>query len=165
MHMPPRLWFTAIGLVLVLALGRAIAAEPVSGTYIRTDRIRDESASKKVYETAQSKMVVSIKDANTFNFDMRIIGGNLHSCSLSGVAKRRGASFEYRETEETFAAPDDCVLKFVFEERSVRLDDEAGNCRDHCGARATFHGQVLSLPKAARKANDTVETDAKLPPI
>jgi uncharacterized protein len=121
----------------------ATSAEPVSGTYTYATSIRDWSTIKETYRLAESSMTLSLKDKNTFHFDLQIMGGNYHTCSLSGVAVRRGRFWEYRGTKPLFDNPEDCILKFWFEGNSVRLECDGGLCRNACGARAGFDGRVL----------------------
>lgn len=137
------------------------AAEPVSGTYSRTDVIRDWSAAKETYGRAESKMTLTMKDKNSFEFDLSIVGGNFHTCTLSGIAVRRGPFFEYKGLEPIFASPDDCVLKFWFQRNTVRLEHDPGKCRAPCGERAIFRGAVLYRSGAIGKANLTIDTNAR----
>jgi uncharacterized protein len=129
------------------------AAEPISGTYSRSDLVRDWSASGETYFRAESEMVLSMKDKNTFHFDLGLVGSNFHTCTLSGLGVRRGPFFEYRGTKPIFDAPEDCVLKFWFQEDSVRLEHEPGKCGNACGARARLDGAVLFRSGAIPKAN------------
>lgn len=136
-------------------------AEPVSGTYSRTDVIRDWSAAKETYGREESKMILTMKDKDTFEFDLSIVGGNFHTCTLSGVAVRRGPFFEYRGQEPVFASADDCVLKFWFQRNTVRLEHDPGKCRAPCGERAIFRGAVLYRSGAIGKANLTVDANPR----
>jgi hypothetical protein len=90
-----------------------------------------------------------------------IVGGNFHTCTLSGVAVRRGRFFEYKGTEALFEPPDECVLKFWFQGNSVRLEHKAGACRAPCGQRAGFDGAVLYRSGAIRKVNPSVNPDRR----
>lgn len=127
--------------------GTITAAEPVSGTYARTDLIRDMSVPKETWEYAESTMNLSMKDKNTFTFDLYIYGGGFHTCELSGLAVRRGRFFECRvegpwslfEGDE----PGDCILKFSFQGDFVRLEDETGKCRHFCGQGGWFDGVMM----------------------
>jgi uncharacterized protein len=122
--------------------GTVTAPKPVSGAYARTDLIRDMSAPKETWEYAESTMNLSMKDKNTFEFDLEIYGGGFRTCELSGLAVRRERFFECRiegpwslfEGDE----PGDCVLKFSFQGDFVRLEDETGKCRAFCGQGASF---------------------------
>jgi uncharacterized protein len=127
------------------------AAEPVSGPYSHSRPVRDWSVAKETYGLAESKMILSMKDKNTFHFDLGIVGGNFHTCTLSGLAVRRGSFFEHR-SESLMETPGECVLKFWFRGNSVRLEDDTGACRGTCGQRATFDGAVLYRSGAIQKA-------------
>jgi uncharacterized protein len=134
--------------------------KPVSDTYSRTDFMRDWSAVKETYKRAESKMILSVKDKNTFQFDASIVGSNLHTCTLSGLAVRRGPYFEYVGNEPMFTAPDDCVLKFWFQGDSVRLEHAPGKCRGPCGEHTMFGGAVLYRSGTIRHVTPTVVPDA-----
>ena len=131
------------------------SGKPISGTYSRTDFIRDWSVPKETYRRAESKMILVKKDKNTFQFDVSIVGDNLHTCTLSGKAVRRGPYFEYKGAEPMFTDPEECVLKFWFQEDFVRLEHASGKCRSSCGQRAMLSGAILYRPGTILDADPT----------
>ena len=123
--------------------GTGTAAEPVSGIYSYAYCITHWSLEEGTNDFAESSMTLSLKDKNTFHFDLQIMGGNYHTCTLSGTAVRRGRFWEYRGTKPLFDNPKDCILKFWFQGNFVCLKHETGKCRGPCGQRASFLGVIL----------------------
>ena len=113
------------------------------------------SVRNETWEYAESTMDLSMKDKNTFAFDLYIYGGGFRTCELSGLAVRRGRFFKCRvegpwslfEGDE----PGDCVLKFSFQGDFVRLEDEKGKCRVFCNQGARFDGVIMSRSQSHKQ--------------
>ena len=79
---------------------------------------------------------------------LRLYFGNLHSCSLHGVATEESGALVYREPLPFFGERR-CTLRIARRGNRLHLSDDDGSCRSHCGASGQLRD--VSLPWASRR--------------
>lgn len=116
MNAPRPLPFARLLPVLVLAaagLARAEFASPPPGEYI--------------YQGGNGALRIKPNG----HFDITTIGANAHTCALDGTLARGTAKLD----------DSSCVVNFSVDGGTVKVGTNgADQCRDNCGARATFEG-------------------------
>ena len=78
-------------------------------------------------------------------FSFMLVCGNLHLCSMGGVAVPRDGYLEYRELLDWLDPPEECVLRIRFAGNEVILEDSADVCKGTgaCGVRCRIDGTRL----------------------
>ncbi|NML15548.1 lysozyme inhibitor LprI family protein [Azohydromonas caseinilytica] len=95
------------------------------------------------YEPLQTVDCLSLrrKSDSEIEFHLALVGGNIHTCEMSGVARKVDAStYEYREMLD---GPEkrECRLSIHVRQGFIELKDAGLVCRqDYCGARAGIDG-------------------------
>lgn len=117
-------------IAFALAVGGVSAAPqtPQPGMYVR--------------ENASGTLTIRWTEQNALTFEISSIGGNCHSCEVSGVI-RGGVGSTADAGEEK------CEISFLAKGSAVAVNpitQEA--CREYCGARAGFDG-TYTIPPAS----------------
>lgn len=73
------------------------------------------------------------------SFFITAIGANAHTCELGGDIRNGEASLEAGENER-------CIVTFVTSDSGIAVSSNEA-CRFYCGARASFDGLYLKIPK------------------
>lgn len=68
-------------------------------------------------------------------FEITTVGGNFHTCGLSGEIKKHQARLEAMDKE--------CVVTFTQKGKDIDVSQSGEECRYYCGARAAFEGLYL----------------------
>ena len=140
-----KLKYFACTALLCACFEPVIAAEPAPGEYI----------SEKGWGT----LTVTRQADGKTHFDISAIGANGHSCGIDGGIK---------DDRAVLADPvTDSPCRVTFKPDAKGMDvvlGEPGECREYCGARASFDGRYL-IPAAGcrnRERNATEKKFAKL---
>ena len=109
-------------------------------TIYAEDKIIDiPSQIEGYYKGSLSNESDSIKivreNENRIYFEINTVGGNYHSCSITGYANLKKGYFEH--INPTIKTKPDCHLKIWYLSGELSIEDIGGYCRFmHCGARA-----------------------------
>jgi hypothetical protein len=118
-------------LSVFVAAGRLEAAPPAAiepGNYVTE------------HSWGQLQIQAPKKGGQSFNLD--VLGGNGHTCTLSGVIRQRTARIENGDEPV-------CVVRFGQKGEGIEVTvDDADPCRAWCGMRAWFEGYYSRPPPA-----------------
>ncbi len=133
------------------AADRAGAAAPGTNERAASERLTG------LYEGAagaQKNQLCIVEKAGEAGFGLIVWGGNLHSCSGAGLAKRSGERLSLSMTgDET------CAIEATLKDGRIALPATLPTgCAYYCGARASLAGATFTRTGAteadARKATD-----------
>lgn len=81
------------------------------------------------------------------SFEIDAVGGNAHTCSLSGEIKSGKSVLEGSEKDKP------CIVSFTTTGKGINVTDNENACRYYCGARAGFTGLYLKPQKGCDSAS------------
>lgn len=134
--------------VIIAASASAVAAQPEirTGQYVR-DR---DSGTLTIRSDEQSKR----------KFEIESIGGNCHSCSVSGVIR---GNVGHADSWGADGNTSKCIISFsVNLSKVVVKPTTLEECRAYCGARAAFDGSYVLPPAACKSAGRKAQRDSSL---
>lgn len=112
----------ALALLAFFAFFAFFAASGTAGAQTATP-----AAGEYIYEGGSGQLRVKADG----HFDITTIGANAHTCELDGTMVRGKATLDGTN----------CVLSFAVDAAKVKVStNQADQCRDSCGARASFEG-------------------------
>lgn len=109
-----------------------------------------------VRERDTGTLTVRRGNENTLKFEIQSVGGNCHSCSVSGVI--RGAIGQ----ADSWAADDSaskCKISFSVRGSAIVVDPGEEECGAYCGARASFEGTYRIPPPSCTDASRQARRD------
>lgn len=111
------------------------------------------SVASPLPEIVEDRLLIGDITSQQVTFFFFLTGSNLHICSGSGTATKKGNVYYYIAPSTRLAfeqgklvqKPAECRLRIEFDSKKAALDDEGGNCKeDFCGMRATIDHSTFS---------------------
>lgn len=133
---------------IIAASASAVAAQPEirTGQYVRD---RDSGT-----------LTIRSDEQNKRTFEIESIGGNCHSCSVSGVIR---GSIGHADSWAADGSASKCIISFSADRSKVVVKPTTGEeCRAYCGARAGFEGSYVLPPAACTSADRQAQRDSSL---
>ena len=121
-------------------LSQALDLDAVAGRY--TKSVRSGFVSGEKYRTDNVLEIVKVSPTSAY-IRTRLEFFNGHACVMWGVADIEGDAFVYKGDPNAAGKP--CVLSLKFARGRVVFEDKDGACRDTCGMRGGYDGQVFEL--------------------
>jgi hypothetical protein len=147
----------AVAVVPALAGGSARANDAmlarIEGRYAVSRMLQEIGGAR---QNATDELLLARKSATEAWFRVQLFGGNLHVCTLAGVANVEGPRLVYRDKD----ASETCRLSIEFGRGRVSFRDPGNSCRTYCGAHVAFDG--ISMPLSIRQRFDAAGRAAAL---
>lgn len=96
-----------------------------------------------VYSGGYGVLTIAGDKSGALKFDIEVVGGNFHTCSLSGVIRNNEARMEESADDKR-----PCIVTFKSGKDGIAVDSRHERaCSFYCGARARFEG-AYEMPPA-----------------
>ncbi len=127
--------------------GMQLLPDTLLGTYIDIHEVGVVGDTGWVIVQVTDSLTLTKSPDGAIQFSFMLICGNLHLCSMEGVAVLRDGYMEHRELLDWLDPPEECVLRIRFVGDGVILEDSTDNCTrsssGSCGARCRIDGTRL----------------------
>ncbi len=95
-----------------------------------------------VYPGGFGVLKIVASNGGALQFDIEVVGGNFHTCNLSGVIRNNEARME-----ESADDKQPCIVTFKPQKDGLAVDSKFGRaCSTYCGMRADFTGVYQRPP-------------------
>ena len=92
--------------------------------------------------TDSSVLYVNGDNSGALKFEIDVVGGNFHTCNLSGVIRNGEARMEDSADEKL-----PCIVTFKPQKDGIAVESKHGRaCSAYCGMRASFEGTYTRPP-------------------